>query len=236
MSKLPAPNRLPSPSTCHAPPCRRSETLQQSGAPPSPAKNSTTGLKPRALATLSWFRASSRTQTTDEVEVGPAELRSNTRKEGALCKDVFIFAKPVHVAKLHLALRTTMCAMWNFNCELCPACGVLWGEWGRHRNKSHVRRYSNNRSTRNQRRAADRTLMDSHLHLQLEDIELHCMAPGQCEENEKRQCGKNKGLPRPTLGHHWDSRTLSRIRVPLSFRTAQEQVCPHSFWENESCE
>ena len=38
--------------------------------PPSPAKNSTTGLTPRVLTTLSLFRASSRTQTTD-VEVVP---------------------------------------------------------------------------------------------------------------------------------------------------------------------
>ena len=40
------------------------------------------------------------------------------------------------------------------------------------------------RSSRNQRRAADGTLMDSHPHLDLEDIELHCMAPGQRKENE----------------------------------------------------
>ena len=83
---------------------------------------------------LQSFRISSRTQTIDEVERAPAELRTNTRKEGALCQDVFIFAKPVHVAKLHLALS----AMRNFNYEPCPACGVLWGEWGRLRNKSHV--------------------------------------------------------------------------------------------------
>ena len=204
-------------STLRNTPAIRSPTPPPRPAPPpSPAKNSTTGLTLHVLTTLSLFRASSRTQTTDEVEVGPAELRTNTRKEGALCEDVFIFARPVHVAKLHLALRTTMCAMWNFNCEPCPACGVLWGEWGRHRNKSHVRRYSNNRSTRNQTRAADRTLMDSHLQLQLEDMELHCMAPGQCEENEKRQCGKDKRLPRPTPGHHWDSRTLPELQSKTS--------------------
>ena len=50
-----------------------------------------------------------------------------------------------------------------------------------------------------------RRFLDSHPHLQLEDIELHCMK--QCEENEKRQCGKKKSLHRPKLGHLWDSRT-----------------------------
>ena len=73
-------SRSPSP-TCHA---RTLPTLRNTPAirspapsptpphqgPPSPAKNSTTGLTPRVLTTLSLFRASSRTQTTD-VEVVP---------------------------------------------------------------------------------------------------------------------------------------------------------------------
>ena len=70
--------------------------------------------------------------------------------------------------------------------------------------------------------------MDSHLHLKLTGIELlHCMAPGQREENDKRQCGKNmkkQKLARPKLGPHWDSRTLSEPS-----RTAQEQVHPKWF-------
>ena len=81
MSKLPAPNRPPEAPARRVMlrPCRRSETLQQCRAqplphtphqgPPSPAKNSTTGLTLHAHTTPS-FLASSRAQTTD-VEVVP---------------------------------------------------------------------------------------------------------------------------------------------------------------------